>query len=291
MELKTVFSGIQPTGNIHLGNYLGALRNWVRLQDDHNAIYCVVDLHALTIPQDPAELLVARLQTAKILLSVGVDPDRSALYYQSQVPQHTELAWILGTMVPMGVLSRMTQYKEKADKAGENLGLFAYPALMAADIMLLHAHLVPVGEDQTQHLEMTRDVAERFNNRFGDEFPVPEAIIPERGARVMSLQDPTAKMSKSDGPDNSRILILDSPDDIRAKVSRAVTDSGSEVRLDWGEKPRHLQPAGDPVVDDRPSHLRPRRRVWRRRVRQIQERCRRRRDRWSRPGPQQVQEP
>ena len=165
MELKTVFSGIQPTGNIHLGNYLGALRNWVRLQDDHNAIYCVVDLHALTIPQDPAELLVARLQTAKILLSVGVDPDRSALYYQSQVPQHTELAWILGTMVPMGVLSRMTQYKEKADKAGENLGLFAYPALMAADIMLLHAHLVPVGEDQTQHLEMTRDVAERFNKQ------------------------------------------------------------------------------------------------------------------------------
>ncbi len=237
MERKTVFSGIQPTGNIHIGNYLGALRNWVKLQDDHDAIYCVVDLHAITIPQDPAEFLRSRLQTAKILLSVGVDPTRSALYYQSHVPQHTELAWILGTMTPMGVLNRMTQYKEKADRAGANLGLFAYPTLMAADIMLFHAHVVPVGEDQTQHLEMTRDLAERFNNRFGYEFPVPEAVIPERGARIMSLQEPTSKMSKSVGPDNSRILILDSPDEIRAKLSRAVTDSETEVRLDWDNKP------------------------------------------------------
>jgi len=234
---KTVFSGIQPTGNIHIGNYLGALRNWVALQADYDCIYCVVDLHALTIPQDPAALPIDRRNAAKVLLAMGVDPDRSLLYYQSQVPQHTELSWILSTITSTGHLSRMTQFKEKADKAGSNLGLYSYPVLMAADILLYHADAVPVGEDQKQHLELTRDLAERFNARFGDEFPLPEPIIPKTGARIMSLQDPTAKMSKSDPDPTSRILILDDPDTIRRRIKRAVTDSGAEVHYDWEAQP------------------------------------------------------
>ena len=236
MAAKVVFSGIQPTGEIHIGNYLGALRNWVRLQDDHDAVYCVVDLHALTAPQDPGDFRQERLDAAKVLLAVGVDPTRSLVYFQSRVPQHTELAWILGTLAQTGVLSRMTQFKEKSGK-GANLGLFAYPVLMAADILLFRAEAVPVGEDQTQHLELTRDLAERFNNRYGEEFPIPDAIIPTRGARVMSLTDPTSKMSKSDPDPGSRILVLDSPDTIRQKLSRAVTDSGRDIVYDWEEKP------------------------------------------------------
>jgi len=235
---KTVFSGIQPTGNIHIGNYLGALRNWVALQgDEYDCIYCVVDLHAITVPLDPTEFHADRLAAAKVLLAMGVDPDRSLLYFQSQVPQHTELAWILGTITSTGQLNRMTQFKEKADKAGSNLGLYAYPVLMAADIMLFRAEAVPVGEDQKQHLELTRDLVERFNSRFGDEFPLPEPIIPETGARIMSLQDPTAKMSKSDPDPTGRILILDDPDTIRHRIKRAVTDSGRDIRHDWVEKP------------------------------------------------------
>ncbi len=237
MEKKRVFSGIQPTGNVHIGNFIGAFRNWVPMQDTYDAVYCVVDLHAITVPQDPQTFLTDRHNMAKILLSVGIDPDRSLLYFQSQVPQHSELAWILGTMTPTGVLGRMTQFKEKADKAGSNLGLYSYPVLMAADILLFHAHAVPVGEDQKQHLEMTRDLAARFNNRYGEEFPIPEPIVPETGARVMSLLDPTAKMSKSDENPATRIGIVDSPDEIRAKLGRAVTDSGNEVRLDWEDKP------------------------------------------------------
>ena len=237
MARKTVFSGMQPTGNIHIGNYLGALRNWVALQEEYACIYCVVDLHAITVPQDPAALHVERHKAAKVLLAAGVDPARSLLYYQSQVPAHTELAWILSTITSTGQLNRMTQFKEKADKAGSNLGLYSYPVLMAADILLFRAHAVPVGEDQKQHLELTRDLAERFNARFGDEFPLPEPIIPKTGARVMSLQDPTAKMSKSDPDDASRILILDDPDTIRRRIKRAVTDSGGDVRYDWDEKP------------------------------------------------------
>lgn len=234
---KRVFSGIQPTGDIHIGNYLGALRNWVTLQDDYDAIYCVVDLHAITAPYDPAELASSRLQTAKTLLAVGIDPDRSMLYYQSQVPQHAELSWMLGVDTPMGALNRMTQYKEKSDKSGERLGLFAYPVLMAADILIHKVHAVPVGEDQTQHLELTRDVAVRFNGKFGDTFPLPEQVTPGVGARVMSLQQPTAKMSKSEEDPNSRILILDDPDTIVKKLKRAVTDSGSEVYYDPENKP------------------------------------------------------
>lgn len=237
MERKVVFSGVQPSGEIHIGNYLGAFRNWVRLQDDYDAIYCIVDLHALTVLDDPASLLDNRFETAKQLLAMGIDPERSLLYFQSWVPQHAELSWILGTMTSMGVLNRMTQYKEKSDKHGSSLGLFSYPVLMAADILLYRAHVVPVGEDQTQHLEMTRDLAERFNNRFGEEFPIPEALIPERGARVMSLQDPMAKMSKDDANVSGRVTLMDDPDVIRRKLSRAVTDSETEVRYDWEAKP------------------------------------------------------
>ncbi len=236
MTRQRVFSGIQPTGDIHIGNYMGALRNWVSMQDAYDAIYCVVDLHALTLPQDPVELSSARLRTAKILLASGIDPQRSLLYHQSQVPQHAELSWILGTVASMGHLGRMTQYKEKGDKGGQNLGLFAYPVLMAADILVHRVHAVPVGDDQTQHLEFTRDLAERFNSRYGDHFPLPEQVTPGVGARVMSLKDPLAKMSKSDPDPKSRILVIDDPDVIRKKVRSAVTDSGSGVEYDLEKK-------------------------------------------------------
>ncbi|MDH3470224.1 MAG: tryptophan--tRNA ligase [Acidimicrobiia bacterium] len=237
MARSVVFSGVQPTGGVHIGNYLGAFRNWIRLQDDYDPIYCIVDLHALTETEDPQELVANRLETAKLLLAAGVDLELSMFYFQSDVPQHAELAWILGTMTPMGVLNRMTQYKEKSDKYGAQLGLFSYPVLMAADILLFRAEFVPVGDDQLQHLEMTRDLAERFNNRFGDEFPVPQPIVPEVGARIMSLQDPLAKMSKSDPNENSRIGMLDEPDQIRKKLARAVTDSETEIRFDREHKP------------------------------------------------------
>ncbi|MDK1018499.1 MAG: tryptophan--tRNA ligase [Actinomycetota bacterium] len=233
-----IFSGVQPTGNIHIGNYLGAFRNWARLQDDYDTIYCIVDLHAMTVDYDPVALEKARVDTAKILLALGVDPDRSLLYTQSQVPGHAELAWILGTMTPMGVLGRMTQFKEKtAAGVASNLGLYSYPVLMAADILLYRADLVPVGDDQRQHIEVTRDLAERFNNRFGDVFPIPEAYVPETSARVMSLTDPTAKMSKSDPQMKSRISLLDEPDMIRKRIRSAVTDSDPQVRYDTAAKP------------------------------------------------------
>jgi tryptophanyl-tRNA synthetase len=237
MSKQVVFSGIQPTGDIHIGNYLGALRNWVRLQEDYDTIYCIVDLHALTVPEDPAQFAQDRLKAAKMIIACGVDPAASLFYYQSQVPQHTELSWILGTLTQLGSLNRMTQFKDKADRVGANLGLYAYPVLMAADILIHHAHKVPVGDDQTQHLELARDLAERFNRRYGDEFPVPEGIIPEHGARIMSLQDPTSKMSKSDPNQGSRVLLLDEPDVVRRKVGRAVTDSGTGIVYDWNAKP------------------------------------------------------
>lgn len=236
MTKQTVFSGIQPTGDMHIGNYLGALRNWVALQDSYDTIYCVVDMHATTVPYDPQELHDSRTLTAKLLMAVGVDPSRSLLYFQSQVPQHAELSWILGSMTPLGALNRMTQYKEKAEKAGQMLGLYSYPVLMAADIMVHKAHAVPVGDDQTQHLELTRDLAERFNNRFGETFPIPEQITPKRGARIMSLQDPTAKMSKSDGDPRGSVLLLDSADTIVKKLKSAVTDSEREVSYDREKK-------------------------------------------------------
>jgi tryptophanyl-tRNA synthetase len=238
VERQTVFSGLQPTGNVHLGNYLGALRNWVKLQDSYDCVYCVVDLHAITVDYDPEQFEQDRIEAAKVLLAMGIDPDNSLFYFQSQVPQHSELSWILGTMTPTGVLNRMTQYKDKVAKGmPANLGLYAYPVLMAADILLYHANLVPIGDDQRQHLEMTRDLAERFNNRFGDVFPIPEALIPETTARVMSLADPAAKMSKSDPNEKSRVLILDSPDVVRKKIRSAVTDSDPDVRFDTEAKP------------------------------------------------------
>ena len=235
---RKVFSGVQPTGSLHIGNYLGAFRNWVQMQDDYETIYCIVDLHALTNPPSPDELHAQRLDVAKLLLAVGIDPDRSLLYLQSQVPQHAELTWILGSMTPMGVLNRMTQFKDKTDRGvSADLGLYSYPVLMAADILLHHADLVPVGDDQRQHLEMTRDLAERFNNRYGEVFPIPEALISPTSARVMSLTDPTSKMSKSDPNLKSTILLLDSKDAIMKKVKSAVTDSEPEVRFDRNEKP------------------------------------------------------
>lgn len=238
-DKKRVFSGIQPTGtgDLHIGNLVGALRNWVEMQEDYDCVYCVVDLHAMTVPYDPSRFHKARVTTAKTLLAVGVDPSKALLYYQSQVPQHAELAWILGTITGMGQLERMTQYKEKSDKAGQNLGLFAYPVLMAADILVHKVHAVPVGDDQTQHLELTRDLAERFNSRFGDEFPIPERITPKIGARVMSLQAPNQKMSKSDDNDGAYILLSDPVDTIRRKVRSAVTDSDRYVTYDPETKP------------------------------------------------------
>ena len=235
---QRIFSGVQPTGSPHLGNYLGAFRNWYRLQDGYDAIYCIVDLHAMTVEYDPVDLEASRVETAKILLALGIDPDRSLLYTQSQVPEHAELAWILGTLTPMGVLNRMTQFKDKTTAGhASNLGLYSYPVLMAADILLYRANLVPVGDDQRQHLEVTRDLAERFNNRFGDVFPIPEAYIPETSARVMSLTDPTSKMSKSDAQPKASISILDNPDVVRKRIMGAVTDSDPVVRYDTEAKP------------------------------------------------------
>ncbi len=236
-DKKRVFSGVQPTGNLHIGNYIGAFRNWVSMQAEYETIYCVVDLHAMTVPYDAGHFNRERIDMAKAIIACGVDPAKSLLYYQSQVPQHAELAWILSTITGIGQLERMTQYKDKADKAGQNLGLLSYPVLMAADIVLHKVHAVPVGDDQTQHLELTRDLVERFNSRFGDLFPMPERITPKVGARIMSLQDPTSKMSKSDPNERSRVLLTDSPDEILKKVKSAVTDSDKFVTYDWEEKP------------------------------------------------------
>ncbi len=236
MTTKRVFSGVQPTGNVHIGNYIGAFRNWVSMQEEYDCVYNVVDLHAMTTPYEPGSFRSERINMARSVLASGVDPSRSLLYFQSDVPHHAELAWILSTITGIGQLERMTQYKEKSDRAGQNLGLLSYPVLMAADILLYKVHAVPVGDDQTQHLELTRDVAERFNHRFGDVFPIPERITPEIGARVMSLQDPFSKMSKSDPNEKSRILLDDAPEVILKKVKSAVTDSDRYVRYDWEEK-------------------------------------------------------
>ena len=233
-----VFSGIQPSGQITLGNYLGALRQFVAMQHDAKAFYCVVDLHAITVAQDPALLRERIIDLAALYLAVGLDPRESTLFVQSDVSAHSELGWILQCVVHMGELSRMTQFKEKAEgKDTVTAGLFTYPALMAADILLYQTSRVPVGEDQKQHLELTRDIAMRFNSRFGETFAVPEVMMLKEGARIMSLDDPARKMSKSNPNPQSRIEILDSPDDIRKKVGRAVTDSDREIRYDPQGKP------------------------------------------------------
>lgn len=236
-EQKRVFSGMQPTGVAQLGNLTGAFSNWVSMQEEYDTIYCVVDLHAMSVPYDTKELAQGRIRLAKLIIAAGVDPKRSMLYYQSEVPQHSELYWIIGTLAGVGQLERMIQYKEKSGQSGNNFGLLAYPVLQAADILIQKAHAVPVGDDQTQHLELTRDLAERFNSRFGDVFPVPERITPEIGARVMSLQEPTAKMSKSDPNSKATIFLTDSTDEIVRKIKSAVTDTGTEVAYDPEHKP------------------------------------------------------
>lgn len=270
---KRIFSGAQPTGQLHIGNYLGALKNWVALQDEYEAFYCIVNLHAITLPQDPATLRKATLDLARIYLAAGVDPEKSTIFIQSDVPEHAELAWVLLCNARMGELQRMTQFKTKAvgysirdfdrfefdrlsdegeklkyidetfagfgdpfarEEAKQNVGvgLFTYPVLMAADILLYQTDLVPVGQDQKQHLELSRDLAERFNRDFGETFKVPEPYIPKAGASIKSLQDPDKKMSKSDENLNGSIFLLDDPDTVTKKIKRAVTDSGAGVEFD-----------------------------------------------------------
>lgn len=230
---KVIFSGIQPTGIMTLGNYLGALKNWVQLQDDYNCAYCIVDMHAITVKQEPKELRQHTLEAYALLLACGVDPKKSVAFIQSHVPAHAELAWVLACNTQFGELSRMTQFKDKSKRYPENVnaGLFTYPVLMVADILLYQADLVPVGIDQKQHVELTRDVAARFNNIYGNTFTIPEPYIPkqEKGSKIMSLADPTKKMSKSDENANGFIAILDKPEAIIKKFKRAVTDSDAEV--------------------------------------------------------------
>ena len=236
--MARVLSGIQPSGDLHLGNYLGAIRNWVADQGDHDAFYCVVDLHALTLDIDPADLRARTHDTALDLLAAGLDPERCTLFVQSHVPEHTQMAWLLECTATMGELRRMTQFKEKSGgKESVRVGLFTYPVLMAADIVLYDAERVPVGDDQRQHLELARDVAIRFNHRFGDTLVVPEAAVPAAGARVMDLQHPERKMSKSVNSPLGTVLVLDDPAEITRKIKKAVTDTDGEVRYDRDEKP------------------------------------------------------
>lgn len=234
-----VFSGVQPTSGLHLGNYIGALKNWAAIQHEYRCLFCIVDLHAITVPQDPKELRQNTLDAAAVYLATGIDPKRSKIYVQSEVPEHTELAWILSTVTKLGELERMTQFKDKSAKHEERvgLGLFSYPVLMAADILLYDTTVVPVGEDQMQHLELARVIAKRFNERFGPTFTIPQALIQKFGARIMSLQDPSKKMSKSDPSDLSKILLVDDADTIRKKIMRAVTDSAAGIAYDPEKKP------------------------------------------------------
>ena len=236
--MARVFSGIQPTGDMHLGNYLGAVRQWVADQDTDDALYCVVDLHAITLPHDPAELAAHTRRTATLLLAAGLDPHRCTLFVQSHVRAHTELTWILNCVATMGELNRMTQFKDKGrGQESVSVGLFDYPVLMAADILAYDTDRVPVGDDQRQHLELSRDIALRFNFRFGETLVVPEAAIPPVGARIMDLQNPTAKMSKSADSPQGTIALLDDPKAIAKRLRSAVTDSETEVRFDPAAKP------------------------------------------------------
>ena len=234
---KVIFSAIQPSGTITLGNYLGALRNWVKLQDEYNCVFAVADLHAITVRQEPKKFKENILNAYALLLACGIDPEKSPFFIQSHVHTHAELAWILNCYTQFGELSRMTQFKDKSQKHADNVnaGLFAYPSLMAADILLYQADLVPVGADQKQHLELARNIAERFNGIYGKTFTIPDGYIPKVGARVMSLQEPTRKMSKSDENTNSWVAVLDNPDTIMKKFKRAVTDSEAVVRVGEGK--------------------------------------------------------
>ena len=231
---KRVFSGIQPTGNIHIGNYLGATKHWAAKQDNYDNIFCIVDLHAITVPQDPKVLKTKIREVTGLLLAAGIDEKKSIVFLQSHIHEHSELAWIMNCFIPVGWMQRMTQFKEKSGKQKEqvSVGLFDYPALMTADILLYKTNVVPVGEDQKQHVELARDAAQRFNNIYGETFVLPEPLIAEVGARIMGLDDPTKKMSKSENAPNHAISLLDTPDAIRAKLARATTDSLKEIRFD-----------------------------------------------------------
>lgn len=241
MKSQIIFSGIQPSGNLHIGNYLGAIKQFVELQKENEAIFCVVDHHAITVPQDPKTLFKRTLEIAILYLASGIDPQKSIIFVQSHVPAHTELGWILNTLTPLGELERMIQFKEKTqnkkNKAGVLAGLLNYPTLMAADILLYQTDVVPVGEDQKQHIEFTRMIAEKFNKKFGETFKLPKAFIDKNAARIMGLDDPRKKMSKSSKSKNNYILLLEKPDEIRRKIKSAVTDSGSEIKYDSEEKP------------------------------------------------------
>ncbi len=236
--MKRVFSGVQPTGNIHLGNYLGALKQFVELQDDHECIYCIVDMHAITVPQDPKELREHILDVAALYLAVGVDPKKSIVFVQSDVPGHAELSWILTCNSYTGELSRMTQFKDKSkNKESAPTGLFSYPVLMAADILLYDTDIVPVGNDQKQHIELCRDIATRINNKYKKTFVVPDGRFLKEGARIMALDDPTKKMSKSAENVHSRISLLDEPSKIKKSIMKATTDSDGVVKFDMQNKP------------------------------------------------------
>jgi len=265
--MKRIFSGIQPSGNLHLGNYLGAIKNWVKLQDEYDSIFCVVDLHAITVPQDPEELKKKTIEVAKVYLAAGIDPKKSAIFIQSHVPEHAELAWILNTITRNSDLTKMTQFKDKTSfnfehlefpknykdyKSPEELlsasfqvykerfnsvsvGLYDYPVLMAADILLYDTQVVPVGEDQLQHIEITRTLANRFNKKFSETFVIPEPFITKEGMRIMGLDDPSKKMSKSAESEYNYIALTDSEEDVRRKIKKAVTDSGSEIKYEYSK--------------------------------------------------------
>lgn len=229
---KRAFSGIQPTGDIHIGNYLAAVRHWAAMQDSYDNIFCIVDLHAITVPQDPKVLKAKIREVSGLLFAAGIDPQRSIVFTQSHISAHSELAWLLNCFIPMGWLQRMTQFKDKAQNEQVSVGLFDYPALMAADILLYNTDVVPVGEDQKQHVELTRDTAQRFNSIYGETFKLPEPLIPDVGARIMGLDDPTNKMSKSEDNPGHAINLLDPPNTIRAKIMKATTDSLRDIRFD-----------------------------------------------------------
>jgi len=233
-----IFSGIQPTGKLHIGNYFGAIKQWVELQEKNECIFCIVDLHALTVPYDTKTLQESILEKAIIYLAAGVNPEKSIIFVQSQVKEHTELAWLLNTITPIGDLTRMTQYKEKSKKFNKNLnaGLLNYPILMASDILLYQTEIVPVGEDQKQHVELARTIARKFNQRFGEVFKIPEARLPKFGAKIMSLQNPKKKMSKTDLQD-AQIGLFDEPEEIKAKIMKAVTDTGKIIKYNEKLKP------------------------------------------------------
>jgi len=233
-----IFSGIRPTGGLHIGNYLGAIKQWIALQESNECVFCIVDLHAITTPYDPKELQKNILETTAVYLAAGINPDKSVMFVQSEVKEHAELAWLLGTITPMGELSRMTQFKDKSKQHKDyvNAGLFTYPVLMAADILLYKGQAVPVGKDQEQHVELTRTIAKKFNQKFGQVFNEPETILPKVGAKIMSLTDPKRKMSKSDDP-KSCISLFDSPEVIQKKIMSAETDSGKDIAYNVTKKP------------------------------------------------------